>query len=454
MPRSGPTLQAAYEAESRALCCQAVQITCWLALPLIVLFGVLESSGLLAAPDFFPALRIGCSTSLAGVLYLLRRPVGQRHPKGLFGVVITAVGLMLLVMTVPTGREQSPYFVGLPLGLLATAVFMPWPVGCSAAVSVGVVAGYLVAMLATGPIGNSRMFYSNVSEVLATGLLATASTWFRERLRWREFANRAALADALTQRREFMAKMSHELRTPLHVIIGYADILLEEFVAADQADARVLIDRSRASAVTLNRMISDLLDYAKVEGGKMEVRQEPVCVPDVLASLVDGFRPIIERKGLTLEAACEAALPELVSDRQRVEQILVNLVGNAIKFTQKGGIAVEARLVSGPLDGFRVLGGGAATSDGATAGAPQLAILVRDTGVGIAEGDLTRLAQDFSQVADAAAGHYGGTGLGLSISKKLAQLLGGRLAVRSRRGEGSTVALILPAPAPRHRAAA
>jgi signal transduction histidine kinase len=451
MPPSGQSLLAAYEQESRALCRQAVYATSWLALPLIAAFGVLESSGILAAPDFFPALRLGCGTTLSAVIWLASRPFGHRCPRGLFAVLMAAVGLMLVVMTIATGREESPYFAGIALLLLATSVLMPWPARWSAVGSVALTGVYALAMLLTGPIAISRMFYSNVSLLLAVGVIATASTAFREQLRWREFANRSALVDALQQRREFMAKMSHELRTPLHVIIGYADILLGEFLPAEGVEARGLVERSRTSAVSLHRMISDLLDYAKVEAGKMDVRAEPMDVSDVVAQVVDGFRPLIERKGLAVTVRCEDALPAVVSDRQRVEQILVNLIGNAVKFTEQGEVAIETCVIRGPLDGYRSLDGEGAE---AAPGEAQLAILVRDTGVGIAEDDLARLAQDFQQVAEAAAGYYGGTGLGLSISRKLAQLLGGRIAVRSRHAEGSTFALLLPAPEPRHRAAA
>ncbi len=449
MPQAGSALRAAYEQESRALCHQAIQVTSWLALPLIITFGVLETSGLLAAPDFFPALRLGCGTSLLVIVWLGRQPIGQRMPYGLFGVLMAAVGGMLVVMTIATGREQSPYFAGITLLLLATAVLMPWPARYSALGAVGLVIAYAGAMRVTGPVANGRMFYSNVSMLIATGVIATAGSGLREQLRWREFTHRIALSDALQQRRDFMAKMSHELRTPLHVIIGYADILLEEFVAPENVEARGLVDRSRACAVSLHRMISDLLDYAKVEAGKMEIRREPVAVSEVVAQIVGSFRPIVDRKGLALTAACDADLPELVSDRQRLEQILINLMGNAVKFTEQGGVALEARLITGPLDGFRALGAEPNIGPGR-----RLVVFVRDTGVGIPEADVARLAQDFQQVAAAASGQYGGTGLGLSISKKLAHLLGGGIAVRSRPGEGATFALVLPAPVPEQQAAA
>jgi signal transduction histidine kinase len=455
MAPPGLALRAAYDAESRTLCAQVAEVSCWIGLPLIAIFGVLEWRRLIEVPALFPWLRVGCGAVIVMVLTLLRTAAGRRHARGLFAVVIGAIGLMLILMTLSTGREESPYLVGVALVLLAAAVLMPWPAHWSGGTAVGLLAAYAVATLASGPVANTRLFVSNCALLGATGLLVVASSAFRERLRWREFRHRTALLEALQHRRDFMAKMSHELRTPLHVIIGYADILLEDCLVPEAVEARALVDRSRSAAVSLHRMICDLLDYAKVEAGKMDIRPEPIHVPDVLTDLAARFQPIAARKGLALELTCANDLPRVASDRQRLEQILVNLVGNALKFTETGGVSIEAHGgddgQAAALDGFRFLDGGG--DDPALLGG-YLAILVHDTGVGIQEHDLERLAEDFQQVDEAATGRYGGTGLGLSISRKLAQLIGGRIAIRSRYAGGSTFALLLPAtPAVRHAAA-
>ena len=186
------------------------------------------------------------------------------------------------------------------------------------------------------------------------------------------------------------------------------------------ATPRVGWSTASGPTVLLHGLISDLLDYAKVEAGKMEMHPEPVAVQALLDGVADRFRPLTARKGLALDTVYADAPPSVVTDRQRVEQILTNLVGNAVKFTERGGITLEARLADDAA-GFTPL----ATGEVVVPTGPGLLILVRDTGIGIREEDVARLAADFEQLDAEAAAKYGGTGLGLSISRRLAQRLGG-----------------------------
>ena len=458
MGSSSQADRAAYAAESRALCEQAARRNCWLGLPLIAIFGGLEAGGMIEAPALFPWLRLATIAIIAAVLVALRTPYGRQHPAPLFTVMILTIGEMLALMTLSTGREHSPYFAGIALAILSAAVLMPWHPRWSVGTSLGILATYAVTTHMGGAVTTPLLFCSNCAFLVATGAIAVVGTIFRERLRWREFHSRAALVGALQHQRNFMAKMSHELRTPLHIIIGHADMLLEEFLANADAEARRLVERSRTSALALHRMISDLLDYAKVEAGKMEVRSEPVRVHEVVEDVVGSFRPLIEQKGLDLRMRFDEGLPEIATDRQRLEQILINLLGNAAKFTEAGSVSVEVRGTSNgalpTLAGFRFLDAHGNGSDPGVMLGPHIAILVRDTGIGIHESDLQQLAQDFQQVDQGATARYGGTGLGLSISRALARLLGGHIAVCSRHMEGSTFALVMPVPGTARRAAA
>ena len=447
-------LRAAWEAETRALCRQGAETACLLAVPLVPLFGLLDWAVFPEHVPLFFVLRLGCVGIVLLILQLLRTPFGQRHPLGLGVLVTTACGFMVDLMTIFTGREASPYYAGVNLVQCAVALLMPWRAAWSLFTSGVLVGGYVLMTVASGPILDTHMFVNNLAFLGATAVITVASTAFRERLRAREFASRTALAEALRVKSEFLAKMSHELRTPVHVVIGYADILLEEILARGGAEAHQLVQGIRGHGVSLHHMISELLDYAKAEAGKMEVHSEPVRVPELVEQVAESFRPLTERKGLCLETEYSEPLPALVSDRQRLEQILTNLVGNAVKFTDRGGITIAVHAVrpdeEPTFTGFTFLDDPAAAHPGPGAG---LVILVRDTGMGIRDEDVACLAADFTQV-DGTTEKYGGTGLGLSISKKLAQLLGGRIAVRSRYAEGSTFALFLPVDASRWRAAA
>jgi signal transduction histidine kinase len=268
-------------------------------------------------------------------------------------------------------------------------------------------------------------------------------TAVREGLRRREFANRQALTQALRHKDEFMAKMTHELRTPIHVMVGYADILLEEGLAAGQGEARPLVESIRSHGVLLHGLVSDLLDYAKAEAGKMEVHAEPVRMREVVEQVAESFRPLSERRGLRLRTSCQGA-PTVTSDRQKIQQILTNLVGNALKFTERGNITIEVRRRLDPGD--RTLSELVFLAEPPPALRPAegVFLLVRDTGIGIREEDVRTLAADFQQPDAEAAAKYGGTGLGLSISKKLAQVLGGSMAVATRYRHGSTFVVFVP----------
>jgi signal transduction histidine kinase len=223
-------------------------------------------------------------------------------------------------------------------------------------------------------------------------------------------------------------------------MVGYSDMLLEDGLG-DEAAARSLVERIRSQGVLLRDLVSDLLDYSKMEAGKLEVRREPVAVRQIVDQVAESFRPLSERGGLRLRTVYRSAQPAMVTDRHKVLQILNNLVGNALKFTPTGEITIE---VSGRVDPWAMSEFVFLAEPADFAPRDGVLVLVRDTGIGIREEDIPTLAADFQQLDADAAARYGGTGLGLSISKKLAQLLGGWLAVRSRRGEGTTFAVFLP----------
>jgi signal transduction histidine kinase len=222
----------------------------------------------------------------------------------------------------------------------------------------------------------------------------------------------------------YFASMSHELRTPLNAILGYQSLLLDEVPAKLPPALRPFLENANRAARGLLLLVNDILDLSKLEAGKMELLLRPTALPDVIADAVATVKPLAAARGIPLRTWTAADLPEIVTDADRVRQILVNLLSNAVKFADEGGIEICA-----------VRGDSGTTSE-------HLQVRVADTGRGIAEEDQERIFHEFEQVS----GPVGtvGTGLGLPISRKLARLLGGDLLLASSFGVGSTFTLQLP----------
>jgi signal transduction histidine kinase len=433
-------LREAYSREIRVRSHQGARVACWLAATLIPGFAVLD---VVLFPDLLGpllVLRATCVVVIGAILWLLGRPLGRRHPELLTFALACVIVAMIDLMIAETGGIESRYWPGLSLVLLTLSVLMVWDPTWPIVVSAVTIGSYLGVVFFAGVRPDFSDVANNLAFLVSSGIIATVGSIRASRLQWLEFSQRAALEEAGRHKSEFMAKMSHELRTPLHAIIGYTDMLRED--AAVPASAGQLLDRIRSRSLFLHRMIGDLLDFAKVEAGRLRIRHDRVDVASVVDQAVATLRPLGERKGLTLHVTPAVHLPTIASDAHRIEQIVLNLVANAIKFTERGGVEVTILLMRGTPSGLRPLGGG----EPWPATKPALAILVRDNGIGIAPDDVARLAQDFHQAAGVAAEH-GGTGLGLSISRRLVALLGGGLFVESRPGEGSTFAVLLPIPA-------
>jgi signal transduction histidine kinase len=231
---------------------------------------------------------------------------------------------------------------------------------------------------------------------------------------------------------DFLATMSHELRTPLNSIIGFSDVL-GSIESLDDRQKRYVAN-IRSSGRMLLEMINDILDLAKIEAGKMEVRPAPFRVDSVVSAQCDMARPLAERKRIELSFEVGPGLDAVVQDQPKVQQILVNLLSNAVKFTPEGG-RVDVRAEAEPP----------------SAGAPaHWRLEVADTGVGIAEEDRQTIFEKFRQGRtfqagdDAMTREFSGTGLGLSIVRELCRLLGGDVEVESQLGRGSTFIVRLP----------
>jgi signal transduction histidine kinase len=216
---------------------------------------------------------------------------------------------------------------------------------------------------------------------------------------------------------EFLANMSHELRTPMTAILGFADILLGNLVKPEDIDSARTV---KENGEYLLKLINDILDLSKIDSGKLEVEQIASSPHQIITDVVSLMRVRVKAKGLPLDVQYDGAIPETIcTDPTRLRQILINVVGNAIKFTETGSIQIVTRLLQGPGE------------------ESKLRFDVIDTGIGISADKIEELFKPFTQADGSTTRKFGGTGLGLSISKRLVELLGGEFSVSSTVGEGS-----------------
>jgi signal transduction histidine kinase len=220
---------------------------------------------------------------------------------------------------------------------------------------------------------------------------------------------------------QFLANMSHELRTPLNAVLGYTELILDDIFGEVPPQIRDTLERTRSNGLHLLGLINDVLDLSKIEAGQLTLSLGDYSMAEVVHGALSSLRSLAEEKKLALKALVAPDVPPGKGDERRITQVLLNLVGNAIKFTEVGEVTVEAGL-----------------SDG------QFLVSVSDTGPGISQADQQKIFEEFQQADSSSTRRKGGTGLGLSIARRIIELHGGRIWVESSAGHGSIFRFTLP----------
>ncbi|MBA3534371.1 MAG: GAF domain-containing protein, partial [Ardenticatenales bacterium] len=347
-----------------------------------------------------------------------------RPGEGVAGQVWTS-GLPLLIHDYQQWEHRPPSFT---TPNIRTVVCVPLRTGPQVSGVLGIVYAEPNFALGEEEVRLLNRFAQLASIALDNAYLYTAAQ--------QEVAERARAEEALREAKDaaeranqvksaFLATISHELRTPLNAIIGYSEMLVELAEEEQWIVAVPMLQRVESAGHHLLQLVNDILDLSKIEAGRMELHLENVDVALLLEHMVATMRPLAEKNGNTITLSCSLLLCRMYVDQMRLRQILLNLLGNAAKFTEQGTITLTVtRSLRDEDEWFN--------------------FAVRDTGIGIAPDQQQHLFKEFTQLDSSPTRKHGGTGLGLALCYRLAHLMGGMLSVESELGQGSTFTVHLP----------
>ena len=367
------------------------------------------------------AARLACNAVMAAVFVF----AGARWPLGSAAAGCLAVGGMLLAVIAAAGGVTGEYSPGLMLLFLGMPVLLPFSAPQAASIVALLLAGLAGLPIFGGEDAAAGAYVFHLTFPAAAGVESVFACALLDRLRFVDFQRRRALERLDEDKSRFTANVHHELRTPLTLMLAPLEAMLAGDFGPVAEFARSYLATMHTNGLRLLKLINNLLDLAKAEGGQLQIARRRVRPGDLVEGLVAGARPLAERKGLALLTRGLAALPELCVDPDALEKVVVNLVGNALKFTDAGG-RIE-------VSGACLEGGGARFT-------------VADTGCGIPAEELERIFDRFAQVDSSSTRRFEGTGIGLALARELVELHGGRIwAASEGPGRGTRMHFELPA---------
>jgi signal transduction histidine kinase len=384
----------------------------------------------------FLLLRLLCSGLAAGLWALHNTPFGVRYYR-LLGIPIALLPAFFISWMIGiTEGPESPYYAGLILILLAVNAIVHWSTGESLLAIGMLFLAYLIACIPWNVARDSGIFFNNIYFLLLTGIIVVTGNYLYNQLHFREFILRFELSQNRQELEEtnqklvemdriksrFFANISHELRTPLTLLLAPLQTLIQERGSALEPEMRQLLLIMQSNGVRLLKLINDLLDLVRLESGKMEVKRERVAIEAFLFGLANAVRKSAEDRGVRLEVISDPAISTVLTDSDKLERILLNLLFNALKFTPAGGkVEVKAKRENG-----------------------ELVLEVSDTGTGISEEQLPFIFDRFWQADTSSQRKYGGVGIGLALVKELVEIQDGKVTVTSTVGKGTEFTVRLP----------
>lgn len=419
---------SAYRDYTRAQWLRFSLISSVIAASLIPIFSVLDFMIYPEWGERFLVLRLSCTVLIMVLASVVSRRL-RAHVKGVTVALFLMIQVMILVMILVTDGAASTYYAGLNLTVIAMGLLLPTRVGETLGFCVVTYLGYWLACAANATSAMGVDFLGNLFFLVSTGTIASLSSHFLGTRRYSEFLlsyqlelRNRELADLDRQKTIFFANVSHELRTPLTLILAPVQDLLE---GREQLSERVRarLQAVRDNALRLLKLVNDLLDVIRLEEGHETLQSRPVDVDRLLGGLVEAMTHLAATKGLRVVADLAAGPQLVLGDLRALEKVFVNLIANAIKFTDADGVI---RVTSRSQDG-------------------RVIVAVQDNGIGIAKADQAHIFERFRQADGSSTRRYRGTGLGLALVKEMTERMNGAVSVASVPGVGTTMTVRLPA---------